>query len=271
MMIESLFDTHCHLDFKVFDEDREEVLQRAWQAGVRHLMVPGTHAHTWPSSEQLGAGSQVQIHRAVGLHPYFIERHKDVDVAWVEAQLRDDPKLLVGEIGLDRTCNEWEKQCSLFEQQLELAARYRRPVILHHRKTQSDLLAHLTSVLDGLPAIKGVLHAFSGSQQQAEDWIAKGFKLGVGGTITYERAKKTRAAIAAAPLAGLVLETDAPDMPLAGRQGQRNEPCRIAEVIRVLCELRKEPEEELRRVLWENSLALIDFLAADASDDNATC
>ncbi|WP_258241197.1 TatD family hydrolase [Pseudidiomarina homiensis] len=267
-MVESLFDTHCHLDFEVFDADREEVLHRAEQVGVQHILVPGTRRmeHFSPCFER---GSHVQLHRAVGLHPYFITQHQTQDLNWVAKQLQHDKRLLVGEIGLDRTCPEWQKQCDLFEQQVQLAVRYRRPLILHHRKSQSDLLGLLTPYLAELPQCKGVLHAFSGSSQQAYDWIAKGFKLGVGGTITYARAAKTRAAIAEVPLSGLVLETDAPDMPLAGHQGRRNEPSRLADIFAALTELRQESASELRRKLWENSLELIDFLAADASDDSA--
>ena len=268
-MSESLFDTHCHLDFEVFDADRNEVLERAWQAGVRHILIPGTQQGDI-ASKALVQDTQVQLHRAVGLHPYFIQHHQPAHLAKVEEQLKQDQHLLVGEIGLDRTCPEWDKQCELFEQQVQLAARYRRPLILHHRKSQSDLLGILTSYLDELPSCKGVLHAFSGSEQQAQDWIAKGFKLGVGGTITYARAKKTRSAIAQAPLSGLVLETDAPDMPLAGRQGQRNEPYCVADVFQALQQLRNESPAELARALWENSHQLTGFLAADANGDSAT-
>lgn len=268
-MAERLFDTHCHLDFEVFDADRNKVLGRAWQAGVRHILVPGTQRDFVESAHLVG-DAQIQLHRAVGLHPYFIEEHKTQHIEAVEQQLKHDRSLLVGEIGLDRTCPDWDKQCAMFEQQVRLAVRYRRPLILHHRKSQSDLLGILSDYLDDLPRCRGVLHAFSGSSQQAEDWIAKGFKLGVGGTITYARAKKTRAAVAAAPLHGLVLETDAPDMPLAGHQGERNEPCRIADVFAALDELREESTAELANALWYNSMELIQFLAADANGDNAT-
>lgn len=267
-MVEGFFDTHCHLDFEVFDADRQEVLESAWKNGVRQLLIPGTTGGR--NTACTDVGSAIELHRGVGLHPYFIAQHQRQDLAEMERQLKLNPRLLVGEIGLDRTCPEWDKQCELFSYQVKLAARYRRPLILHHRKTQSDLLGILKPYLGDLPQCKGVLHAFSGSLEQAEDWIDKGFKIGVGGTITYERAEKTRAAIAQAPLHGLVLETDAPDMPLAGYQGQRNEPCRIAEVFTALLTLRDESEAELKRALWRNSLQLIDFLAADANGDNAT-
>lgn len=269
-MIENFFDTHCHLDFAVFDEDREEVLKRAQQAGVRHILVPGTQQGN-PASAALTRGSQIQLHRAVGLHPYFIQKHEPEHLEKVEEQLEQNQHLLVGEIGLDRTCSAWDQQCELFEQQVKLAARYQRPLILHHRKSQSDLLGILAPYLDDLPTCKGVLHAFSGSEQQAQDWTSKGFLLGVGGTITYERARKTRHAIAQVPLASLVLETDAPDMPLAGRQGKRNEPCHVANVVDALLELRSESRTTVVRALWENSQKLIGFLAADASADSATC
>ncbi|RUO57323.1 TatD family hydrolase [Pseudidiomarina insulisalsae] len=268
-MSHHLFDSHCHLDFDDFDDDRKQVLENAFRKGVRRILVPGTRCGT--PLDFSAPDVDIKLHFGVGLHPYFIADHKQEHLDWIAEQLENDASLLVGEIGLDRTCDDWQKQCNIFAAQLELAIDYQRPMILHHRKTQSDLLELITPQLNDLPETKGVLHAFSGSPEQAEDWISKGFKLGVGGTITYERAKKTREAIAKAPLKGLVLETDAPDMPLAGYQGERNEPCRVAEVFSQLVELRQESAEELAQALWANSCELIGCSAADASDDNATC
>lgn len=265
-MAYNLFDTHCHLDFEVFDEDREEVVKRAYEQGVRSIFIPGTCRDTPRVRPQTMAGAQ--LFYAVGLHPYFIADHNNEDLDWVEQQLQEHAGYWVGEIGLDRTCPDWDQQCDLFVQQVELAVKYQRPVILHHRKSQSDLLHYLKPYLDDLPDQKGILHAFSGSPEQAQDWISKGFKLGVGGTITYSRAKKTRAALKDSPLDALVLETDAPDMPVCGYQGERNEPCHVADVIASLAELRDEDKDVIARQLWQTSCELIPL---DADDDNATC
>ncbi|CAB0152006.1 putative metal-dependent hydrolase YjjV [Pseudidiomarina piscicola] len=262
----NLFDSHCHLDFESFDDDREEVVKRAYAKGVHAILVPGTRRKTPKiSSDKI---SKVALYYAVGLHPYFIDEHQSDDIAWVQQQLETHANYWVGEIGLDRTCHQWDKQCELFEQQVKLAKNYQRPVILHHRKSQSDLLGILAPYLDELPQFKGILHAFSGSPEQAQDWVDKGFKLGVGGTITYARAKKTRAAIQAVPLSALLLETDAPDMPLQGFQGKRNEPAQIAEVLSALIALRSESAAQVTEQLWRNSQTAIQALA---SVDSATC
>lgn len=249
-----LFDTHCHLDFDDFAADRVAVLERAEAAGITRIMVPGTRAHSALKIES----NTVRVQRSFGLHPYFIEAHQQSHLDWLEAQLDQHPTAPVGEIGLDATCSDYDLQCKLFEAQLALAARYQRCVILHHRKTQPDLFMRIKQVRDQLPDCGGVLHAFSGSYEQAKQWHELGFKLGVGGTITYSRAQKTRAAIGSIALDALVLETDAPDMPVAGQQGQRNEPAQVVTVLQSLLDLREEDEATIRRQLWQSSCQLFD-------------
>ncbi len=246
-----LFDTHCHLDFDDFDADRAEVLERAAEAGIRAIMIPGV-------SREQSLRDQVHHHQVTllygfGLHPYFIGQHNAGDLDWVAEQLDAHPGAPVGEIGLDKTCADYPLQQKLFRAQVEFAAEFQRPLILHHRNSQADLLEVIRPMREKLPALAGVLHAFSGSAEQAQQWQELGFKLGVGGTITYERAKKTRDAIARSELGGLVLETDAPDMPVCGRQGKRNEPLCLLNVRQSLLGLRSESESELDAALWQSS------------------
>ena len=127
------------------------------------------------------------------------------------------------------------------------------PVILHSRRTHDKLAMHLKR--HALPRT-GVVHGFSGSVQQAERFVQLGYKIGVGGTITYPRASKTREVMAQLPLDSLLLETDAPDMPLNGFQGQPNRPEQAVRVFDVLCELRPEPEDEIAEVLLNNTYAV---------------
>ncbi|KFZ30134.1 hypothetical protein IDSA_11830 [Pseudidiomarina salinarum] len=260
-----LFDTHCHLDFEDFDADRTEVLERAADGGIRTIMIPGV-------SREQSLREQVHHHDVLllygfGLHPYFIGKHSAGDLDWVAEQLDAHPGAPVGEIGLDATCADYQLQQKLFRAQVEFAAEFQRPLILHHRNSQADLLEVIRPMRDQLPALAGVLHAFSGSAEQAQQWQDLGFKLGVGGTITYERAKKTRDAIARSELGGLVLETDAPDMPVCGRQGKRNEPLCLLEVRQSLLGLRSESEDELDAILWKSSQEVFAgaFAAAERS------
>lgn len=251
-----LFDSHCHLDFDAFADDRAQVVARAVAAGVQAVFVPGVSRQQSTEAHWQNECSALAILHGFGLHPYFIHAHQTSDLDWLAAQLDAHPQAVVGEIGLDATCSDIHQQRMLFTAQVELACEYSRPVVVHHRKTQSELLQVLKKYRDKLPEIPGVIHAFSGSYEQAKAWADLGFKLGVGGTLTYERAQKTRAALTQIASNSLVLESDAPDMPLAGYQGQRNEPRRIREVLTVLASLRQEPETKLADVLWNNTCEL---------------
>lgn len=163
--------------------------------------------------------------------------------------------IAIGEVGLDRYRDEpqFAKQERFLEAQLRLAKRYDLPVILHSRRTHDTLAMHLKR--QDLPRT-GVVHGFAGSLQQAERFVQLGYKIGVGGTITYPRASKTRDVMARLPLEALLLETDAPDMPLNGFQGQPNRPEQAARVFDVLCELRPEPAEAIAEALYHNTTTL---------------
>ncbi len=180
----------------------------------------------------------------------MLEKHSDVSLEQLQQALERRPAkvVAVGEIGLDLFGDDpqFERQQWLLDEQLKLAKRYAfPPVILHSRRNTHDKLAMHLKRHD--LSRTGVVDGFSGSLQQAERFVQLGYKIGVGGTITYPRASKTRDVIAKLPLASLLLETDAPDMPLNGFQGQPNRPAQAARVFAVLCELRPEPADEYRR------------------------
>ncbi|EKE82873.1 TatD family hydrolase [Idiomarina xiamenensis] len=254
--MQTLFDSHCHLDFAVFDDDREALLQRAQDAGVSDILIPGVSAAQWPKQQRL-AEQYGGLHNAFGLHPYFLQQHQGGDIERLREQLLKFPRSAIGEIGLDATCDNHEQQRWFFNAQLQLAAELARPVILHHRKT----LDEMSALISQQQLVGGVVHAFSGNFQQAQRYLSLGFYLGVGGIITYPRAKKTRATIAKVGSKHLLLETDSPDMPLSGYQGQRNEPARIARVVRELAVILGQPEAELRQQLWQNTQDFLSFSA----------
>lgn len=249
-------DTHCHFDFPPFTGDEEASIQRAAAVGVNKIIIPATEADNFPRVLAL-AERFPPLYAAVGLHPIVVERHNDESLAQLEAAIALKPAKLVavGEIGLDlyRENPQFERQQYLLDEQLRLAKRYDLPVILHSRRTHDKLALHLKR--HNLPRT-GVVHGFAGSFQQAERFVQLGYKIGVGGTISYPRASKTRDVMAQLPLSSLVLETDAPDMPLNGYQGQPNRPERVAEVFTHLCSLRHESPEEIVTALQENTHAL---------------
>lgn len=248
----TFYDTHCHFDFPPFSDDEANSISLAAQAGVTKIIVPAIEADRFSTVLAL-ADNYPALYAAVGLHPIVIHKHQDASLALLEHHLQQRPSKLVaiGEIGLDLYMENplFDKQEAILDAQLKLAKRYDLPVILHSRRTHDKLAAHLKR--HHLPRT-GVVHGFSGSLQQAERFVAMGYKIGVGGTITYPRASKTRDVIARLPLSALVLETDAPDMPLNGWQGQPNRPERIVDVFQTLCTLRSEPPEVIANAIIHN-------------------
>ena len=246
-------DTHCHFDFPPFTGDEAHSLQLAGEAGVEKIIIPATAAENFARVRAL-AERFSPLYAALGLHPIVIEQHTDEDLARLQHALETRPAkvIAIGEIGLDlyRDDPQFAKQERFLEAQLQLARRYDLPVILHDR-----LAMHLKR--QDLPRT-GVVHGFAGSLQQAERFVQLGYKIGVGGTITYPRASKTRDVMARLPLEALLLETDAPDMPLNGFQGQPNRPEQVSRVFGVLCELRPEPAELIADALYRNTTTLFD-------------
>ncbi len=255
----TFYDTHCHFDFPPFTGDEEHSLALAAEAGVRKIIVPAIEAGHFNRVLAL-AQNYPALYAALGMHPIVIEKHDETGLAALEDLLRQKPEKLIaiGEIGLDlyREDPQFDKQEFILSEQLKLAKRYDLPVLLHSRRTHDKLALHLKR--HNLHRT-GVVHGFAGSLQQAERFIAMGYRIGVGGTITYPRASKTRDVMARLPLSSLLLETDAPDMPLNGWQGQPNRPERAAKVFDALCELRPEPAEIIANALKNNADELFAF------------
>ena len=248
-------DTHCHFDFPIFQQDLENSLSLAQLADVEQIIIPAVARWNFDIIDKL-ANQYHQLYSALGLHPLYIEEHTEQHLFELAQRLKTASRCVaVGEIGLDNYMEnpQPEKQEHFLIAQLKLAIEFDLPVILHSRKTHDKLYALLRRY--DVPR-KGVVHGFAGSQQQAEKFIELGYFIGVGGTITYERAQKTRRAIAALPLEKLLLETDAPDMPVSGFQGEPNRPERIKYVFSQLCELRQETPEAIAKQLYLNSLQL---------------
>ncbi|AMO55601.1 hypothetical protein GZ77_09295 [Endozoicomonas montiporae] len=255
----ALIDSHCHLDFSEFDPDRGQVITNAFEQGIKGICIPGTESARWSSLLQLCHENRhpVQLFPALGIHPWFVEQHQPDDLLLLEKNLKTNPQIVaVGEIGLDFAVQtvSHDLQTVWFCKQLELARQFSRPVILHARKAHDQILKQLR-----LNPVKqgGIVHAFSGSEQQAYQYIEQGFCLGFGGSITYPRASKIRALAASLPLSAIVLETDAPDMPLHGFQGQRNEPTRLTLVLDALAELRSETAADIAAATQHNTRKIL--------------
>ena len=233
-MIAKLIDTHCHLDAPEFDEDRDAVWARAQAAGVQSCVVPAVTAATFNAT--LAMRTRYGCPVALGLHPIYERTHRDEHIAELDRLIAQEHPVAVGEIGLDFFVEglDASRQTDIFAAQLKLAAKYDLPVLLHVRKSQDQVLKQLRRF--GIR--RGIAHAFNGSRQQADAYIEQGFKLGFGGTLTFERALNIRRLAQELPLECIVLETDAPDISPAWAYKQRNEPAYLARIAAEFAELR---------------------------------
>jgi TatD DNase family protein len=233
-----LIDTHCHLDVVEFDADRAAVLARARAAGVAAQVVPAIHRAGWPGLLAL-CRTEPDLHPALGLHPVYLAQHCDADLDALAAAIAAERPVAVGEIGLDWAVDglDRERQQQLFERQLAIAREADLPVILHVRRAHDAVLATLRRVR----VRGGVAHAYSGSLEQARQYLDLGFRLGFGGMLTFERSTKLRRLARALPLEAIVLETDAPDLTVASHRGERNSPEYLPECLAALAEVRGEP------------------------------
>ena len=265
-------DTHCHLDAPEFDVDRSAVRIQAAAQGVCHCVIPAVERSNWDTVRALA--HQHGDSYALGIHPLYTGRAEDEDLRHLGEYLEQhhaDPRLVaIGEIGLDYFVPGLDpvRQERFYRAQLQLARRFDLPVILHVRRSADRLLKHLRELAPLGAGWQGIAHAFNGSEQQAEEFIKLGFKLGFGGAVTFDRALQLRRLAAALPLSALVLETDSPDIPphwlykTAEQRGQgqvqgRNEPDQLPQIAAVVAQLRGVPVQALADAAWANSLAAL--------------
>lgn len=258
-------DTHCHLDVTAFDEDRGDVLAHCRSQGINQIVIPAIQADTWNNLLDLCI-SEKGLYPALGLHPVFIEKHHATDINKLEALLQTASPVAIGEIGLDFYLKELEQQqqVDLFEAQLQLAKNHNLPVILHVRKAHDQVL----QLLKKHKVKGGFSHAFNGSLQQAEQYINLGFKLGFGGTLTYENSTKIHQLAKSLPLEAIVLETDAPDMVVESHRGERNSPEYISDCLAALAKIRNESIDVIAKQTTQNAHEVINFSDYDKQRTN---
>ncbi|PUE11440.1 DNAase [Limnohabitans sp. T6-5] len=273
-------DTHCHLDAAEFDADRDAVRQQARQQGVSLCVIPAVERSHWARVTQLAARDGDAY--ALGIHPLYVPQAQDDDLQALDAALTErqaDPRLVaVGEIGLDYfvpalcTPAMRERQWFFYTAQLQLAQKHGLPVILHVRRSADLLLKGLRQAA----VTGGIAHAFNGSIQQAQAFVALGCALGFGGALTYDRALQLRRLAAELPASALVLETDAPDMPphwlyqtaeqrALGLPQGRNSPAELPRIAQQLAQLRGMPLAALAQLTTANAQRALPRLAALAT------
>ena len=233
-----LIDTHCHLDAAEFDTDRSQIARQALDQGVAMIVVPAIMRSNFDEVIALSRQHQ-NCSYALGIHPLFVDRSSEDDLNTLERYVETHQPVAIGEIGLDYfiTKDNQARQIHFFSEQLKIAKHHDLPVLLHVRRSVDDVLKYVRRY----SLVGGIAHAFNGSQQQAEQFIDLGFKLGFGGAMTYSRALRIRELARKLPLEAIVLETDSPDIPpeWVGQQG-RNTPLELKKIAEVLADLRGE-------------------------------
>ncbi len=246
----NLIDSHSHIDVVEFDADRTAALMRARDAGVRRQIVPAI-AHAGFDKLHALCRREAGLYPAYGLHPMYIADHRPEHLDSLRGWIARERPVAVGECGLDYFVEglDADTQRLYFRRQLELAREFGLPVILHARRALDEVMSALRYVGN----LSGVVHSFSGSEEQARQLWKLGFCIGLGGPITYERARRLRRIAATMPLEFLLLETDSPDQPLSGHQGQRNEPALLREVCECVAALRGVAPEEIAAATTRNA------------------
>lgn len=249
-MVLNLFDSHSHLDVPEFEHDRAEVVSRAQAQGVNQQLLPAVEYASWCNLKDV-CSRYAGLYPAYGLHPMFLGSHRPEHIPALRSWIEEEKPNAVGECGLDFFIEglDPELQRFYFIEQLKLAREFELPVVVHARRAVDEVIASIRKT--GLT--RGVIHSYSGSEEQARQLFNLGFSLGIGGPITYDRAQRLRRLVKDMPIEFLLLETDSPDQPNATYRGQRNEPARLVDVLKVVAELRGQPESEIASITTANA------------------
>jgi TatD DNase family protein len=248
-----LIDTHAHLDSTKFDNDREEVIFRAQQAGIDTIVNIGFNRETILSTMAL-AEKYDFIYAAVGWHPTdALDMKLEEDLAWIE-QLCSHPKVVaIGEIGLDYYWDTSPKeiQQTVFREQIRLARRLNKPIVIHNRDAHQDIIQLLTE--EKASEVGGIMHCFSGSWETAQQCLDLNFHISFGGPVTFKNARVPKEVLERVPLDRLLLETDAPYLTPHPYRGQRNESAYVRLVAETAAEIKGLSLEEISKITSENA------------------
>ncbi len=245
----NLIDSHCHIDDDRLDAIRPAVMARAEANGIKRIVVPATTAERWEKIRALCAADS-RLLPSYGLHPMFMAEHRREHLQQLEHWISTESPLAVGECGLDfydgNDDEAW--QIELFTGQIKLAVQFGLPLIIHARKSLDKVI----SLLRRFAHHGGVIHSFSGSEQQARQLIDQGFCLGIAATVSFERARRLRQVVSTVPQEWLLIESDAPDQPGHQHRGELNEPGFFVDHLSTIAQLRGLDREVMADILNQN-------------------
>ncbi|MCO0599351.1 TatD family hydrolase [Peribacillus butanolivorans] len=250
-----LFDTHVHVNAEQFNEDLEDVIERAQEAGVNNMVVVGFDRPTITRAMEL-IETYDFMYAAVGWHPVDAIDMTEEDLKWIE-ELSSHPKVVaIGEMGLDY---HWDKspkaiQMEVFRKQIRLAKKVGLPIIIHNREATADIVNILKE--EEASEVGGIMHCFSGSAETAMECIDINFYISLGGPVTFKNAKKPKEVAAAVPLDRLLIETDCPYLAPHPYRGKRNEPSYVKLVAEQIAEIKQLSVEEVSQATTDNAKKL---------------
>jgi TatD DNase family protein len=253
-----LFDTHVHLNAEQFNEDLEEVISRAKEAGVGKMVVVGFDRPTIERAMELVEHYDF-LYASIGWHPVDAIDMTDEDLVWIE-ELSSHPKVVaLGEMGLDY---HWDKspkeiQKEVFRKQIQLAKKVKLPIVIHNRDATQDIVDILRE--EGAEEVGGIMHCFSGSPEIAQECVEMNFYISLGGPVTFKNAKKPKEVAKEIPLERLLIETDCPYLAPHPNRGKRNEPAYVKLVAEQIAELKGISLEEIEAVTTANANKLFNI------------
>ncbi len=252
----TIIDCHCHLDFDIFDADRERVIQQAKKVGIEKIIIPGVNKSNWEKIKHC-CEQYSMLYPCYGLHPYFIDKHAKQHIDELSNWIEQTKPVAVGECGLDFYLKDLDQtlQHYYFEQQLDIALAFNLPVVIHARKSTEAVIAAIKS----RKGLRGMIHSYSGSYEQALQLINLGFYLSFSGPVSYKKSTRLRKLVQQLPLDFILVETDAPDQPVANAISKRNEPACIIDIIKSIAELHTTTTEHISDITTKNTHTLFNL------------
>lgn len=252
-----IFETHAHYDDERFAEDRDTLLASMPERGIGRIINVGS---TLVSTKETLAIAQnyPYVYAAVGVHPSEIGDLNEETFAWLREQTRQEKTVAVGEIGLDYY---WDKEPEVqeaqrywFRRQMELAREETLPVIIHSRDAAEDTMRLMQEI--HAEEIPGVIHCYSYSKEMALEFVKMGYRIGVGGVVTFKNARKLKETVEAVPMEAILLETDCPYMAPEPHRGTRNDSSNIPYVVNTIAQIKGISADEVEQITWENAMRL---------------
>ncbi|MCM8818237.1 MAG: TatD family hydrolase [Candidatus Omnitrophica bacterium] len=246
------FDTHCHLDFDQFDNDREEVVKRAKEQGVEYILNVGTNIESNKKVIEIAKNYDF-IYSSIGIHPLDVDKVKIEDLKEIEKLVKSEKVIAIGEVGLDfyYSKDKMEKQKEFFIGQIEIAGKYNLPLIIHQRESKNQLIEIIENIK--MPE-KVVFHCFGGDLDLARYCLGKNFYISFTGILTFKNAKNVREVAKFYPIEKIMVETDAPFLAPEPFRGKRSEPFMVKYIVDQLAKLKEKDINEITDLIFKNSI-----------------